>query len=113
MAMLDFLTFKSRTRWRDIPEGYSDKDIFPWRFRRRLSVLRRPLVQLTGVEDPNFLVAPGIVRDAFGYMFRQYYTGDFPRWQLAPKMKSWAGNWAGKSRDRMGTEFSAEVTKRL
>lgn len=107
--LLEFLTFKGRPRWRDVPNGFSDNDIFPWRFRRRLSVLRRPLVQIDSSDDPTFLVAPGIVRDSFRYMFRQYYTGDFPRWQLTAKMNK----WAGKSRDRMGSEFSEQVASKL
>ncbi len=107
--LLEFLTFKSRPRWRDVPDGFSDNDIFPWRFRRRLSLLRRPLVQMDNSEDPIVLIAPGIVRDSFGYMFRQYYTGDFPRWQLTAKMN----RWAGRSRDRMGSKFSEEVASKL
>lgn len=109
MGLLDFLTLKGRPRWRDVPEGYLEKDLFPWRFRRRLSVLRKPFVQLNDGDDPTLIVAPGILRDAFAYMFRNYYAGDFPRWQLTPKMKV----WAGKARDKMGKEFSLEVASRL
>jgi hypothetical protein len=107
--VLNFLTLTGRPRWRDVPEGYLDKDLFPWRFRRRLSVLRKPFIQLDDGDDPTLMVAPGIVRDAFGYMFRNYYTGDFPRWQLTPKMNT----WAGKARDKMGKEFNSEVAARL
>jgi hypothetical protein len=108
-ALADFFTFKGRARWRDVPDGYIEKDLFPWRYRRRLSVLRKPLIQLDESDDPLMIVAPGILRDAFGYMFRNYHRGDFPRWQLSPKMK----RWAGKSRKRMGEEFSSEVAARL
>ena len=108
-SLVDFLTFNPRARWRDIPDGFLQKDLFPWRVRRRLSVLRKPLIQLDEASDPTILIAPGILRDAFGYMLRNYHTGDFPRWQLAPKMK----RWSGKARDNMGKEFSAEVAARL
>lgn len=107
--LMNFLTLEGRPRWRDVPEGHLEKDLFPWRFRRRLSVLRKPFVQIDGGEDPMLMVAPGILRDAFGYMFRNYYAGDFPRWQLTPKMNS----WAGKARDKMGKEFSSEAGARL
>ena len=107
--LVEFLTFSSRPRWRDIPNGFSEKDIFPWRFRRRLSVLRRPLIKLDDSEDPQMMVAPGILRDALRYMVGNYHRGDFPRWQLSPKMN----RWAGKSRDRMGKKFSNEVAERL
>jgi hypothetical protein len=46
--------------------------------------LRRPFVQLDETDDPTILVAPGFVRDAFGYMLRNFYRGDFPPRQLKP-----------------------------
>ncbi|HEX2654636.1 MAG TPA: hypothetical protein VHN11_13415, partial [Xanthobacteraceae bacterium] len=107
--LLDFMTLKGRPHWRDLPEGYLEKDLFPWRFRRRLSVLRKPFVQLDDADDPILMFAPGILRDGFGYSLRNYYAGDFPRWQLTPKMKA----WAGKVRNKMGKEFGAEVAARL
>jgi hypothetical protein len=107
--LLDVLTLKSRPHWRDVPDGYLEKDLFPWRFRRRLSVLRKPFIQLDEADDPTLMIAPGIFRDGFGYTFRNYYSGDFPRWQLTPKMKA----WAGKARDKLGKKFSSEVAVRL
>lgn len=107
--LADFLTFKGRDRWRDIPEGYDERDLFPWRFRRRLSVLRKPIIQLDHAEDPTLIVAPGIVRDALVYMIGNYHRGDFPLRQLSPKMKK----WAGESRKRMGRDFCLAVEKRL
>jgi hypothetical protein len=108
-ALVDFLTFEPRARWEDVPAGFDKKDLFPWRFRRQLTILRKPLVQLDGGDDPAVLVAPGIVRDAFVYMFGSYRRGDFPRWQLKPKMN----RWAGKSRDAIGREFGQSVAQRL
>lgn len=107
--LLDFLTLKGRPSWRDVPEGYLEKDLFPWRFRRRLSVLRKPFVQIDDKDDPTLMFAPAILREGFGYAIRNYHTGDFPRWQLTPKMKT----WAGRARDRMGKKFTAEVANRL
>ncbi|TPK57426.1 MULTISPECIES: zinc chelation protein SecC [unclassified Mesorhizobium] len=107
--LVAFLTFKSRSSWREIPDGYHAKDLFPWRFRRRLSILRKPLIQVDDEADPTFLVAPGILRDSFVYMFGNYHRGDFPIWQLSPAMK----RWAGASRDRQGSEFAQEVSARL
>lgn len=109
-ALIDFITLKGRKKWRDIPDGFNAKDIFPWRYRRALTVLRRPLIQLdeTG-DDPTFIVAPGLVRDALVYMVGHYHKGDFPRWQLQPKMN----RWAGKSRDRIGFQFASDVATRL
>ena len=108
-VLTDFLTFNGRSRWRDVPQGCDERDLFPWRFRRRLSVLRKPLIQINDVEESTIIVAPGLVRDAFVYMIGNYYRGDFPLRQLSAKMKK----WAGESRKRMGREFCLAVTKRL
>ena len=107
--LTDFLTFRSRPRWRDIPDGYDEKDLFPWRFRRRLSVLRKPLIQLDDGQDPTTIVTPGLLRDALVYMIGSYHRGDYPLRQLTPKMRQ----WAGESRKRMGREFTLAVAKRL
>ncbi|MDQ6435415.1 hypothetical protein RB623_15255 [Mesorhizobium sp. LHD-90] len=108
--LVEFLTFKGRSSWREVPDGFDAKDLFPWRFRRRLSVLRKPLIQIDDNDpDPRFLVAPGVVRDAFVYMFANYHRGDFPIWQLSPAMKKWAGG----SRRRQGSAFASEVAERL
>jgi hypothetical protein len=104
-----YLTLKGRAHWRDVPAGYDERDLFPWRFRRRLSVLRKPIIQLDDAEDPTLIVAPGIARDALVYMIGNYHRGDFPLRQLSPKMK----RWAGESRKRMGREFSEAVAKRM
>ncbi len=108
-ALVGKLTFTSRPHWRDVPEGCVEKDRQPWRFRRQLSLLRRPLVQIDDTGDPAIIFAPGLVRDAMQYMFGQYHRGDFPLNQLQPKMK----RWAGTSRNRIGKQFTREVAERL
>lgn len=108
-ALIDALLFKPRPSWRTPPEGFEPRDIFPWRFRRRLSILRRPLIQVDDLADPTILIAPGAVEDAFRYMLGCYHRGDFNRYQLSPKMK----RWAGRSSDRRGHQFAAEVAGRM
>jgi hypothetical protein len=108
-AIVAFLSLRSRPKWREVPEGFRDSDRQPWRFRRQLSVLRKPLLQLDGADDPMIAVAPGLLRDAFVYTVRNYHRGDFPLRQLKPKMRSWTGT----VRDRAGRLFSDEVAARL
>lgn len=108
-ALIKRLTFFPRNSWRCNPEGCSDRDRQPWRFRRPLSVLRRPIVQVSLADDPLLIVAPGILRDALVYMLGNYYRGDFPLIQLKPKMK----RWAGFARDRSGNAFTKDVNSRL
>ena len=107
--IVENLTLASRPLWRTVPDGFNEKDRFPWRFRRRLSVLRKPLIQIDLQDDPTFILVPGFVREAVVYMLGNYHRGDFPRWQLKPKMRSWAGS----SRHKMGSAFAQKVAERL
>jgi hypothetical protein len=107
--ILSVLALPRRAHWRDLPEGYEEKDIDPWRYRRRLSLLRKPLLQIDDGEDPAIMVAPGLLRDGFVYSIGNYYRGTFPQGQLKPLMRS----WRGKTSDAQGTAFNGEVAVRL
>jgi hypothetical protein len=106
--LTESLTFKNRESWRTIPDGYIEKDLHPWRFRRRLSVLRKPILKIDDLENPTMIVAPGILRDAFSYMVHNFYYGNFPAWQL----KAGMGRWFGISRARRQS-FNRKVADRL
>jgi hypothetical protein len=108
-SLVDVLTLKSRSSWREVPDEHEERDIHTWRFRRRLTTLRKPIIQIDNGSDPVVIVAPGLVRDAFGYMLGNYYRGDYPARQLKPRMRSWGGTY----RNRLGREFSNEVAARL
>jgi hypothetical protein len=104
-----FLTSKPRTKWRELPEGYEPRDLHSWRFRRRLSILRLPLIQIDEKDDPTVVVVPGLLRDGFGYMFGNYHRGDFPDQQLSPLMRK----WKARISDQRGREFTLKVSGRL
>lgn len=50
---LNFLTLYKRGKVGKVPDGFESFDIKPWRFNRRLSLLRRPLVALENPDDPD------------------------------------------------------------
>jgi hypothetical protein len=108
-ALLERLTLVGRTSWREIPDGFDDRDRQPWRYRRRLSPMRRPIMQVGAGDDAVFLVAPGMVRDVFAYMVANYVRGDFPPHQLSKKMRAWAAREA----DSRGAKFTQEVAEQL
>ena len=37
------LLLRPRPSWREVPEGLLAKELWPWRYRRQLSLVRRPL----------------------------------------------------------------------
>ena len=108
-TIIEDLIFRPRPHWRDIPAGYDEKDRQPWRFRRRLSVLRKPLIQIDEADDPTVVITPGLLRDGLAYTISNYYRGDFPAWQLKRAMLAWAGS----SSDRRGKEFNRAVVAKL
>ena len=108
-SILERLTLTARANWREIPDGFDDRDRQPWRYRRRLSAMRRPIMQFSSEGDAIFLVAPGMVRDVFAYIVGNYVRGDFPPHQLSKKMRAWAAREA----DARGAKFTQEVAERL
>jgi hypothetical protein len=109
LALLDQMLLKPRAAWRDIPEGYNDRDRQPWRFRRRLSLMRKPILQIDESDNPMLLFAPGQIRECLQYMLVNLHRGEFPQEQLSPKMRV----WAGKSADIRGAAFAKEVSLKL
>lgn len=91
----DSLTIRPRSSWREVPEGFVEKDLWPWRFRRQLTLVRRPLVQLDAGPNPEFVIVPGLVRDAVSHTVCGYHDGSFSHVQLvSDEMRSWFGTVA-------------------
>ncbi|WP_323012704.1 hypothetical protein [Castellaniella sp.] len=107
--ILAALSLQPRTSWRDLPEGHDDRDISFWRFRRRLSFLRRPLLQLSNDEDPEMFVAPAMLREGVISTLANYYSGSYADRHLGPAMRRYAGH----ARHRDGMQFNERVTKRM
>jgi hypothetical protein len=75
----DSITIFPRSAWdKDLPEGCGPVDVYPWRFMRKFSLLRRPIVQLELGDDPELLVSPVLVRDSLRYFISNSYEGNFP-----------------------------------
>lgn len=102
------LSLPPRSDWRVAPEGFTDLDRQPWKFRRLLSVLRRPLIQLDDAVDPEIYLCPGIVSDGGEYTFVRYWEAEFREIQIRTKeMLRWNGSVKDKS------SFNDQVAKRL
>jgi hypothetical protein len=104
-GLLDALTLASRRSWRQVPDGFDDRDRQPWRYRRRLSVLRRPILKIGSTDTECYLVAPAMVRESLAYQVSNYMRGDFPPHQLGRKMRAWTAREA----DARGAAFAREV----
>ncbi|EEB56684.1 SEC-C motif domain protein [Pseudomonas syringae pv. tomato T1] len=109
LMILEHFVLVPRQAWADVPHGFDQKDIDPWRFRRRLSALRRPIFQLDLEDDPMLILAPGLVREGFAATVQSYYSGSYPDRHLGNAMK----RYAGYARNRDGMAFNAKVLARL
>ena len=109
-AVIAMLSLRPRTEWRKVENPFRDKDWFPWRFRRRLSVLRRPFIEVGDQSDPDVMFAPGLVRESFAAMVHWFYTGEIPQGQASSlQMKKWLGTANNIQR----TKFNCAVSDRM
>jgi len=106
---LDQFSLSMRPRWDKPPKGFNGKDIYPWRFGRRLSFVTRPILKVDDSDDPLLLIAPDALRKGFAYVVDGAYSGRLE--QAFFRTKEMRDAWLGKARE--GHTFNAEVAKAL
>ncbi len=104
------LALVSRSAWDEAePKGAERRDWYPWRYGRRLSVLRRPLVALTADPGTDVLIMPTLLDSALGYLF-EASSGRLPeRLFDSVEMRRFIGEAANKN----GHAFNSSVARRL
>ena len=85
------------------------RDWYPWRYARRLSILRRPLVQLSREDDPVVVVLPSILAGTLGYLGQAAF-GELPE-NLFDSAEMIA--CVGMAANRNGHQFTRRVAERL
>ncbi|SNT46988.1 hypothetical protein [Pseudomonas nitroreducens] len=106
---LERFSLVSRPKWDIPPDGFKGREILPWRFGRRLSVVTRPILQVDLAEDSLFMVAPSLVRTGFFYVLRGAHSGTIDQeFFSSPAMRD---AWWGKANE--GHTFNAEVAQKL
>lgn len=99
-----------RSRWdEDKPAGANKKDWYPWRFARRLSLLSRPIVQLSSGENPQCVVSPVVAEHGLEYALRAYNARLPDAYFRTKEMRSWVGG----AINRLGHGFNRRVAARL
>lgn len=104
------LTLRPRAQWKeDKPEGALARDWQPWRMNRKLSLTRRPLIQIDDADDPEVLIFPVLtaraVRRIFGLIDGH----------LGSEMFDSKGidRWIGKIVNERGHAFNHSVAAKL
>ena len=99
----------TRPKWDKPPTGFQRRDIYPWRFGRRLSFVTRPILNVDDSDNPLLIIAPGALRKGFVYVFDGAYNGHLE--QSFFRTNAMKNNWWGKARE--GHTFNADVAKAL
>jgi hypothetical protein len=108
--ILDMFTLCTRAEWPAAPPGFSPHDWYPWRFRRRLSVISRPILQFNAIGDARYLIVPGMVRDGFRKVLDYCHDGGYDARNFPPgRMRS----WVGATENKRGHRFNLDVSERL
>lgn len=108
-AFLKQFTLATRAAWDNVPKGFALRDVYPWRYGRRLSAITRPLLQIDEATDPTILVAPTTLRQGFGYVVDGAHSGRLGQtfFQSAAMRNGWLGR-AGE-----GHTFNHELAEKL
>jgi hypothetical protein len=89
---LSRFTLPMRCSWdADLPIRCSKQDVFPWRFRRNLSLVMRPLVQVA-TNPSGWMVSAPLFEKAAQYLTGNIYEGRLPdRFFSSQKLRSYIG----------------------
>jgi hypothetical protein len=94
---------RPRERWDKVKKPFRQKDFVPWRYRRRLSLMARPFVDLG---DGRIVYAPGFVEDSFRHIVMESFSGAFETEYFdTNEMKQ----YAGAANARRGLDFNKAV----
>ena len=86
------------------------QDWYPWNFRRRLSLVSKPIIELDCSEDPLLLISPGCIREGVWYLLSNSLNATLDdRHFDSNEMKKWIGD----RRNQLGKEFNGKVAQKL
>jgi hypothetical protein len=100
------LSLMPRPRWdENKPTGASQRDWYPWRFGRKLSLTRRPLIVLSDETDPEMLVCAGLFDRSLRHLASTWVARLPAEMFDTNEMRA----WIGAAIDRVGHAFNHEV----
>lgn len=75
---IDLFSLKHRKKWEEPPEGFDNKEIWPWLYNRKLSYARRPLIiSSKPKEDPIVYWGPRHVYESINYLINLVGSGKY------------------------------------
>jgi hypothetical protein len=109
-TILDKFSLKPRSSWDSLPGEYVGRDLYPWLYRRRLSLMMKPVLRLDDTDNPEYLIAPGFCQASFMYVLNLYRGCEIePERCNTELMKKWIGDES----KRRGHSFVQKAAKVL
>ncbi|ROQ20165.1 hypothetical protein EDC38_0764 [Marinimicrobium koreense] len=100
-------TLYPRNEWSVPPEGFSFRDIAPWKFKRRLSCLVKPVLQLN---DDEIFLSLSLIRLGVAYFLDRAKEGEFnTEFFNSTVMRSYVGSMI----EQRGSDFTELVASKL
>jgi hypothetical protein len=94
-----------RERWNNAAKPFRGKDWWPWRYRRRLSLMTRPILAL---DDQLVIYAPAFCEDSFRHVVMESFQGAFETEYFdTRRMKE----YVGRENARRGLAFNKSVAE--
>ena len=92
------------------PSGFRQKDLYPWRFSRRLSVTARPVLIFGEQDDDKVFFGAGTLKFGWGYLLERTERGHLPQdFFRSREMKQ----YIGKVNDERGHAFARSVADQM
>ena len=99
-----------RPKWDKPPSGFTGKDIYPWRFKRRLSVTAKPLFVFGKQKNDKVLFGIGTLKQSILNLLGRIDEGHLPQeFFTSAEMKK----YVGKVNDEKGHAFAQFVANKL
>lgn len=101
-------SIRTRAKWDEPPSDFKVREVLPWRFGRKLSLVTRPLIQISSDHEPMYLISPTMLRNGFFYVLSHAHMGALDQdFFESGEMRA----WLGKANE--GHTFNSEVAQRL
>lgn len=102
-----------RPAWDHPPAGFTNKDLYPWRFRRRLSAMVRPLLVFGEQDRDEVSYGVGALQLGFSYLLERTEQGQLPGKEFfsTKEMRTYIGT-VNEERGRAFTESVADKLRK-
>ena len=99
-----------RPKWEVPPKGFSKRDIYPWRYGRRLSIVVKPLLLFGERDDDKVFYSASLLKDGFAYLVGKIRDGHLSDSFFDSKQMT---HYIGSINDKLGRDFEKEVAAKL